>query len=357
MCSKCVCLCAALMRACMLARVHSDVCAPRGSGSGSSGSGDTSSGSGDGSDSGSGTASAGTGSGTSSVTGTAKGSGGGSESGSGGSGVASGSGDARTLSPSSSELISTTDSLAIPSPAILNLDCAAMQQQTIAITFVFTMFILLLGELVLCYIACKLRLCGCGAWGAAAFGSGSWGREDTSTQTDDAFFDNDDDDETNKKKKHQSKTSVVPKSKAKAKRLLGRTRSVMDRAMNHNKVVQAQDSHYQTRDALLKRSEQNRKASKGRLERRRLQLAGKHKKEDGVKHSKHELGVQKNIPPAPPSKQRLGTSVMSMAKMRLKLQQARVDIDHQRLEKKNKTNKMVVEDEEDDDDISFFADD
>ena len=247
------------------------------------------------------------------------------------------------------------------------------------------MFILLLGELVLGYIACKLRLCGCGAWGAAAFGSGSWGREDNSTQTDDAFFDNDDDDETNKdnvpvaaervekivikekrklvffpsfqKKKHQSKTSVVPKSKAKAKRLLGRTRSVMDRAMNHNKVVQAQDSHYQTRDALLKRSEQNRKASKGRLERRRLQLAGKHKKEDGVKHSKHELGVQKNIPPAPPAKQRLGTSVMSMAKMRLKLQQARGDIDHQRLEKKNKTNKMVVEDEEDDDDISFFADD
>ena len=164
-------------------------------------------------------------------------------------------------------------------------------------------------------------------------------------------------------KKHNNKTSVVPKSKAKAKRSLGmrmgRTRSVMDRAVDHNKVVQAQDSHYQTRDALLKRSEQNRKASKGRLEQRRKRQLAAGSRNVKEQHSTNTQGAQKVIPPAPPAEQRRGgnSRLMSMAKMRLKLKNARENFESkQQLEKDKKTHEME-EEEEDDDDISFFADD
>lgn len=50
------------------------------------------------------------------------------------------------------------------------------------------------------------------------------------------------------------------------------------RAVDHNKVVGTQESHYQTRDARMKKSEKHRLASKQRLERRRSQMIGRKKR-------------------------------------------------------------------------------
>ena len=61
------------------------------------------------------------------------------------------------------------------------------------------------------------------------------------------------------------------------------------RAVDHNKVVETQESHYQTRDARMKKSEKHRLASKQRLERRRSQLIGRKKRAPGQAKVKTQI--------------------------------------------------------------------